>query len=345
LTPFGALFTGEAYLSALHDSGAASAENGWTFLNNLEGLAEAPCYLKAHSWGEFVFDFEFARAYQQYGLAYYPKLVCAVPFTPVTGPRLGAHVDSAKLLTLCEQHCASSAHVLFLPDEEADLLAAQGWLRRHDLRFVWHNRGYGDFEEFLAALASKKRKNIRAERRKVQTLNLDIRWQRAGEFSPVQWDEIYALYASTYAMRGQAPYLNQDCLMRWAKNLPEQFLFCVASQGKAMLAMAFFFCDGERLYGRHWGSLIEADSLHFELCYYRAIEYCIAQGLSLFDAGVQGDHRLLRGFEPCRTQSMHSFADARFSTAIGDFLARERAMQAQRLAIMQEKTAFAVSSR
>lgn len=334
----GALFLDEAYLAAMHETGCASARTGW---QRLDFSGAAPLYRKAHSWGEFVFDFEFARAYAQAGLEYYPKLVCAVPYTPVTGPRLRGQASGEALQQRCEEQAASSAHILFLPQAEARLIEGEGWLRRDDVRFVWTNRGYAHFDAFLAALASKKRKNIRAERRKLAALELDIRWQTAAEFSRAEWDQLFALYASTYALRGQAPYLNQDCLMQWARTLPEAYVFCVARQHSRLVAMAYFFRDQSALYGRHWGSSIVADSLHFELCYYRGIEYCIAHGLERFDAGVQGEHRLLRGFEPVRTQSMHWFSDRRFQAAIGHYLLREREMMRRQFEHLRQKTAFA----
>ncbi len=332
----GALFVSADYLEPLQTSGCAAPASGW---QRLPGMA-APLYAKTHSWGEFVFDFAFAQAYAEQGLAYYPKLVCAVPFTPVPGPRLNG-LGADQLARLCGEREASSAHVLFLPDEEAQALSEAGWLLRRDLRFVWQQRDYRDFEDFLAALASKKRKNIRAERRKLAALGLDIRWQSPAEFSEDEWQELFALYASTYAMHGQAPYLNLDCLRGWARRLPEQFLFCVARHDGALKAMAFFFRDDQTLYGRHWGSRIQADGLHFELCYYQGIEYCLRHGLTHFDAGVQGGHRLLRGFEPVATQSAHWFADGRFQRAIGDYLARERRMMDAQLRELGEQTAVA----
>ncbi len=333
----GALFVSADYLEPLESSGCAAPENGW---DRLPGLA-MPVYAKAHSWGEFVFDFAFAQAYAEQGLDYYPKLVCAVPFTPVPGPRLGGELSGERLVLLSQERSASSAHVLFLPEAEAAALQAQGWLLRRDLRFIWRQRGYRNFDDFLAALTSKKRKNIRAERRKLAALGLEIRWQAAEEFSAQEWRELFALYASTYAMRGQSPYLNLDCLRDWARRLPGQFWFCVARRQGELEAMAFFFRDDSTLYGRHWGSRIAADGLHFELCYYQGIEYCLAHGLGHLDAGVQGGHRLLRGFEPVATQSAHWFADQRFARAIGDYLARERRMMDAQLTQLCDQTAFA----
>ncbi len=333
---YGSLFVSEAYLQALLDSACVTPAQGWLPL----GVQPAPLYLKQHSYGEFVFDFAFANAYAEHGLNYYPKLIAAVPFTPVTGPRLGG-LSGPALQELMREQGASSTHLLFLPPAEARELVAQGWLLRQDVRFVWKHRGYAGFDDFLAALASKKRKNLRAERRKVEALGLDVRWQAAAEFSATEWSELYALYAATYLERGQTPYLNLECLRAWGRRLPAQFLFCVARRNTHIEAMAFFFRDEEVLYGRHWGSRIAADCLHFELCYYRGIEYCIEQGLRTFDAGVQGGHRLLRGFEPEWSQSVHWFDDERFHRAIASYLARERSQCAEQFSLLCERTAFA----
>ena len=316
---YGEIFLRPEHLDALHGSGSASPQTGWQQLDD----AGPALYLKSHSWGEFVFDFEIANAYQQSGLDYYPRLVCAVPFTPVTGPRLaGRHPQ--ELMQLMHQHDASSVHVLFAGDEDVADLQAEGWLQRQDMRYVWHDRNYADFEQFLTALSSKKRKNIRAERRAVAALDVEIRWQAAGEFSADQWQRLYQLYASTYEMRGQQPYLNLECLQAWGRALPEAMQFCVARKQDELVAMAFFFRDEEILYGRHWGSAIAADHLHFELCYYRGIEYCLEHDLKMFDAGVQGSHRLLRGFEPQLSNSLHWFEDPRFRRPIARAFKQER---------------------
>ena len=324
------LFTSAGYLDPLHDSGCASPQRGWTPLG-------APLwYAKAHSWGEFVFDQAFARAYKQRGHDYYPKRVCCVPFTPVPGPR----VLDASLIPQMEGEGASSAHVLFLPEDEAALLQARGWLRRQHLRYVWRNRGYVAFEDFLGALNSKRRKNLRAERRTVAASGLRIEWRLASELNDDEWREVFALYARTYRVRGQQPYLNLACLQAWARNFPAQMLFCLAQGEGCIEAMAFFFRDGEALYGRHWGAAREHDGLHFELCCHQGVEYAIREKLSFFDAGVQGEHKLLRGFEPSSTQSMHWFAHEGFRAAIADYLKRESAMMASELEQLGEHDGY-----
>ncbi len=315
----GSLFLQPAYLNALSQSGCVDASCGWQALAS----AGPALYLKAHSWGEFVFDFEIAQAYQRVGLNYYPKLVCAVPFTPVPGPRLCGR-SAAHLQTLAVEQGASSAHVLFTLEQERDQLLADGWLRRQDLRYVWHNQAYADFEDFLAALQSKKRKKLRAERRAVNQLGLQIEWCDAAQLSSEDWAKVYALYARTYAVRGQSPYLNQACLQAWGQAMPQAMKFCLARDQQQIVAMAFYFQGVDTLYGRHWGCAFEADKLHFELCYYQAIEHCIREGLQLFDAGVQGGHRLLRGFEPILTDSVHWYAENRFHQALDAAFAHER---------------------
>lgn len=332
---FGALFTQPAYLQPLHDSACASPPQGWQALPQ----AGPALYLKQHSWGEFVFDFEIANAYQQSGLNYYPKLLCAVPFTPVTGPRLLGR-SAQDLQAQAQRQQASSAHVLFANTADRTKLQDAGWLLRSDLRYQWHNPGYTDFDQFLAALQSKKRKNLRADRRSVAKLDLEISWLAASEVPAHEWPRIYALYARTYAVRGQTPYLNQACLQAWGQSLPQAMQFCLARQHGEIMAMAFFFRDGHSLYGRHWGSALEADKLHFELCYYQGIEYCIAHGLTTFDAGVQGGHRLLRGFEPCLSYSAHWFADARFQAAIKAAFSREQSHLQQYLEQARKHSAY-----
>lgn len=323
------LFLSSEYLRPLEESGCVAPATGWTRL-----ALPAPCYEKTHSWGEFVFDHAFARAYEQRGLDYYPKLVCCVPFTPVPGARLLAADDAGRralagcLLQEVQERGCSSAHVLYLPESEAQLLASLHWLRREQERFVWRNPGYARFEDFLGRLNSKRRRNIRRERKAVADSGLVIEWRAGAQLSAEEWRAVFALYARTYRLHGQRPYLNLACLRAWAENFPEQMLFCLAREGGELAAMAFYFRDGDSLYGRHWGARADHDGLHFELCCHQGIEYCIAHGLRRFDAGVQGEHKLLRGFEPELSLSMHWFAHAGFREAIADYLGREsRALQ------------------
>lgn len=318
----GALFVEPGYLQPLERFGCISPVLGWTPLA-MPALA-APVYLKTHSWGEFVFDFQFARAYAEHGLHYYPKLVCAVPYTPVPGPRIGAGSGEALLQQARARDC-SSAHVLFLPETEAAALQEQGWLRRVQPRYLWRNPGYKHFDDFLAALDSKRRKNIRRERNMLQAAGVSSVWKAGQDLSEDEWVHVFRMYENTYLVRGQEAYLNLPCLRAWATHFRERMQFCLGYQQDQLVAMAFFFHHGKTLYGRHWGTLTEQKGLHFELCYYQGIEYCIRHELAVFDAGVQGEHKLLRGFEARFSLSMHYFLDARFQSAIARFCRQETA--------------------
>lgn len=335
------LFTDARYLDALQRSGCVGPHEGWRPAPIvLDGIGHAPCYEKDHSWGEFVFDFQIAQAYAQHGLDYYPKLVCCVPYTPVPGPRLLARDASGRraladaMIEHAQQQQLSSAHILYLPGNEADELAAH-WLRRVQPRYVWRNpQGWKDFDGFLDALPGKLRKNIRRERRLVAEAGLVIEWRRADAIDPTEWPRLYALYASTYQRRGQAPYLNLECLRLWAATFGERLQFCIARgahDGEAV-ALAFFFEEGDSLYGRHWGTSRQIDGLHFELCYYQGIERCLARGLTHFDAGVQGEHKRTRGFSLELAHSAHWFAHPGFRAAIAPAFAQERSALLQALA-------------
>lgn len=342
-----ALFTSPAYLEPLEQHGCVRPQSGWTPLPlTLSDNAYAPCYLKTHSWGEFVFDFQIARAYAQRGLDYYPKLVCCVPFTPVPGPRLLAADDAGRFAladALREQaraHGASSAHVLYPSEAEAALLTTRGWLLREQPRYLWLNRGYADFDAFLAALSAKRRKNVRRERRHVASLGLQIEWRAAPALSAAEWKTVYALYASTYEIRGQAPYLNRACLQAWGERCGAAMQFCLARRDGRIEAMAFFFRDGDALYGRHWGARVDEPLLHFELCYYQGIDHAIRHHLRLFDAGVQGEHKLLRGFDPVTAHSLHWYAHEDFHAALAAHYAAERRAVAEQLRALAAHSAY-----
>ena len=320
------------------EHGCVSAEKGWHALPEASGL-----YLKEHSWGEFVFDFAWANAYAQHGLNYYPKLVSCVPFTPVAGPRLV--LPPNELESLAQTRGCSSAHALFCVPDEVEQLSSANWLRREDVRFVWHNQGYSAFSDFLSALSQKKSKNIKRERRRVAEAEVEIEWLAAADLPASDWPRLYQLYASTYAMRGQEPYLNMPCLKAWAANFGERLQFCLARHDGELIAMAFFFVDGDTLYGRHWGAAADFHSLHFELCYYQGIEYAIANGLQRFDAGVQGGHKLARGFDPEVSVSMHWIAHEGFRAAIARWFSQERDAVAEQCAAIDEHSAYKNSHR
>jgi uncharacterized protein len=347
-------FTRHAYLMALEENGCATPERGWTPCHLLAEdstgalQAAAPLYLKAHSWGEFVFDFAWAEAAERAGMAYYPKLLTAVPFTPSTGPRLGARHSTARhalmkaLSSLPQQSGLSSWHGLFMPEAELDTELAHAPLIRQDLQFQWHNSqaGYADFAEFLAMLSRDKRKKIRQERRKVAALGWQFETLPGHAFTAEEWVDLYALYANTYEERGQPPYLTLAFFHDYAMRADTPVRVTVAREAGRFMAMALLVQGGNTLYGRHWGAVGYYDSLHFETCYYQGIDYCIRQGLSRYDAGAQGEHKLARGFEPVMTYSLHSFAEPRFASAVAQALARERRLMASRLQALQAHSAY-----
>lgn len=330
-------FTRHGFLAALESSGSVAPENGWhprhLIVEDAQGrlLAACPLYLKTHSYGEFVFDFAWARAAEQAGLRYYPRWVAAIPFTPSPGPRWAA-VDEASEALLLQTLAAlpggaegSSLHVLFLPEAAADAALAHGALLRQDLQYHWHNRGYADFDAFLGALSADKRKKIRRERRKVEEAGIRYQRQPAAALSAADWDEVYALYASTYAMRGQAPYLTRAFFDHYRAQ-PDCPLWVLSGEAQGQrLMMALFLQSGNRLYGRHWGSRVAVDGAHFETCYYQGIAWCIEAGLEHFDAGTQGDHKRARGFDPVITRSVHWIGHAGLRRAVDQYLDRERA--------------------
>ncbi|MCH8544568.1 MAG: GNAT family N-acetyltransferase [Alcanivorax sp.] len=344
-------FLRAAYLNALADTGAVGAAAGWHDMSlgdrspgdlSLESAAQGwmPLYAKDNPWGEYVFDHQWAHAYQRYGLAYYPKLITAVPYTPVPGPRwqLPAGQDAAAWLwpqiqAQLQDTGASGWHLLFPDQPTREALADLPLISRQACHFRWFNRGYADFDGFLDALVSRKRKGLRRERRRISEQHL--RTDRAcGNAIPERWwDAFYACYASTYLKRGQAPYLSQQFFRLLAQHMPEQLMMSVAFDERdpdtagtdIPVAAALYLFDDSRLYGRYWGALRDYDALHFELCYYQGIEFSIERGLNEFDPGVQGEHKLLRGFEPVITWSLHHLVDRRFHDAIGDFCRREAA--------------------
>lgn len=347
-------FTQHAYLAALEDSGCATPERGWTPCHligeDAEGqlVAAAPLYLKAHSWGEFVFDFSWADAAQRAGLPYYPKLLTAVPFTPATGPRLGAlHTEGRRALLralgdLPLKAGFSSWHGLFMAEHELDAGDAPAPLLRQDVQFQWRNAAvpYTDFAQFLAALRRDKRKKIQQERKKVAALGWQFETLPGDAFSETEWVELYALYANTYEERGQPPYLTLAFFHAYARQPGTPVRVTVARHEGRFMAMALLVQGKDTLYGRHWGSVGFHDGLHFETCYYQGIDYCIRQGLSRYDAGAQGEHKLARGFDPVMTHSLHQFAEPRFAAAVSAALARERRLMAQRLAELRTHSAY-----
>jgi hypothetical protein len=342
-------FLRHEYLAAMHESGSATPETGWTpqfptlWWQPRQGPRElhgvCPVYLKTHSYGEYVFDHAWAHAYRQNGVRYYPKALVAPPFTPVPGARLLARNARSRralaqgLVAWCEQAGLSSLHLLF--DSDADIAACReaGLMLRHNVQFHWTNQagGYRDFEDFLASLNQDKRKKIRQERRKVSQAGVVMRWSRGADISLADWDFFYRCYERTYHEHGNAPYLTPDFFHRMARDMPENWLLFVAERADAPMAASLIALSGGAggepgiAYGRYWGALERVDCLHFEACYYAPLQWCIAHGMRRFEGGAQGEHKMARALLPVQTTSAHWLAHPAFAEAVDDFLRRERA--------------------
>jgi predicted N-acyltransferase len=337
-------FLRHEFLAALEHQNCVGAASGWMpshlALSDSGGplLAAMPLYRKLHSWGEFVFDFAWAQAYARAGLAYYPKLVSGVPFTPATGPRLLAAADDAErtkrllleaVLEFAREERFSSMHVLFPDEAQARELQSQGLLLRHDCQFHWHNRDYRSFEHFLEHFTAEKRKKARRERRRLQESGITFQTLAGGDIDQRLWHKIYAFHADTFARHGHSPYLNPGFFLEVAERLPDSIVVQLALSGSQPVAAAICFRGEGTLYGRYWGTSVEHHSLHFEICYYQGIDYCIRHGLQRFEPGTQGEHKVSRGFEPAYTWSAHWIADRRFRRAIGEYVQREGAAVTQ----------------
>jgi uncharacterized protein len=334
-------FISHAFLDAAERSGSAVARTGWApcplLVEDGAGtlLACAPAYLKSHSMGEYVFDHAFADAYERAGGRYYPKLQVAVPFTPVTGRRLlvrpGPAAGEARelliagLAALMRQTKASSAHVTFATKPEWEALASHGFLRRVDRQFHWFNEGYANFDEFLGALASRKRKAIRRERREALCDGIAIEWVTGKDITEAHLDAFFAFYMNTGSRKWGRPYLTRAFFSHLAQNLRERLLFVMARRAGRHVAGAINLVGDVALYGRNWGCVEDHPFLHFEVCYYQAIEFAIARKLARVEAGAQGQHKLARGYVPAETYSAHLFADRRLGRAVADYLEGERA--------------------
>ena len=334
------------FFRCLEDAGCATAKTGWAgrhlVLRDRAGTIAgiAPCYRKSHSYGEYVFDHGWADAYQRAGGRYYPKLQCAVPFTPVTGPRLfaadasGRKVLAQGLIDLCAEEMTSSVHVTFLPGEDWAAIGSGRWLRRNDIQFYWHNRGYGSFENFLVTLSSQKRKNIRKERASVQAAGIALHCLTGRDITEAHWDAFFAFYMDTGNRKWGNPYLNRRFFNLIGAAMNEHILLVMASRAGRMIAGALNFIGSHALYGRNWGALEHHPNLHFETCYYRAIDFAIERGLARVEAGAQGQHKLARGYLPEKTFSLHYLAHPGLSRAVAEYLAAERAgVEAERVAL------------
>ena len=327
-------FLRHAFLQALEDSGAVCAQTGWQPAHRVvwEGervQAIMPLYLKQHSYGEYVFDFQWAEAWQRAGRRYYPKYLSAIPFSPVQGPRLLTHSSAAAELLLADleeellAQRVSSLHLLFNAGTEDDWLRERGWLQRLGCQFHWFNRDYQCFDDFLAACSSRKRKNFRKERQAIAEQGISFHWLAGSQITPDDWQRFYPFYAATYLKRGRSPYLGSTFFTRLGELMPESLRLVFARHQGREVAGALFLADEHTLYGRYWGCLEEYDRLHFETCFYQGMERCIVEGLQRFDAGAQGEHKLLRGFEPVLTQSWHRLQPG-LHGAVADFLLQER---------------------
>jgi predicted N-acyltransferase len=332
-------FLRHEFLLALEESGCAAPRTGWTprhlIIESANGtpVAAMPLFRKAHSRGEFVFDFSWASAYAQHGLQYYPKLLTAVPFTPVCGPRLLLSPDiDATAMTMslvravidyARSEQLSSWHVLFPTEEIAASLDTAGLVVRRDCQFHWHNQGYESFEAFLATFTAEKRKKVKRERRRVAEAGIEFDTLSGAQLDDALWSTLYGFYADTFHRHGHEPYLNLNFFKRIAAAMPEQLMLKVARVGREPIAVAIFFVGENALYGRYWGAGGNYHSLHFETCYYQGIEYCIDHKLQRFEPGTQGEHKVPRGFVPALTSSAHFIADQRFAAAIRDFARRE----------------------
>ena len=343
-------FMRPAYLAAMHESGSACADTGWAphcITLHAGGVLQAACmvYLKHHSYGEYVFDWAWASAYQQHGVPYYPKAVIAVPFTPVPGARLLARNPQARAALLqavvawCEEVGASSLHTLFASDDDVVASEEADLMLRHTVQFHWQNTqpGYADFDAFLASLAQDKRKKIRQERRKVTEAGVTFRHAQGTEISEADWDFFYRCYERTYLEHGNPPYLNRDFFARMARTMPENWLLFVAERNghpiaSSLIAIGAYSTGASGLndskttrvaYGRYWGALEPVDCLHFEACYYQPLAWCIANGYQRFEGGAQGEHKMARALLPVKTTSTHWLAHPAFADAVARFLERE----------------------
>jgi predicted N-acyltransferase len=348
-------FTSFAFLSALEESGSATAETGWMghhLLLEEEGrlIGALPCYLKSHSQGEYVFDHSWADAFHRAGERYYPKLQASIPFTPATGPRLlvreGENVGRVQSLLaqgleqVCRELGTSSAHVTFLPQGEIPALTEAGFLQRTDQQFHFINRGYADHEAFLAELSSSKRKNLRKERRIALENGISIDWLTGSDLTEEIWDQFFRFYIDTGSRKWGRPYLTRLFYSLVGERMPDDILLVMAKRNGRYVAGAINFIGAEALYGRHWGCIEDHPFLHFEVCYHQAIDFALHKGLARVEAGAQGEHKLARGYEPVTTHSAHFIAHPGLRRAVADYLEHERREVAQIGEYLGEHTPF-----
>ena len=349
-------FMRHAYLAALEESGSATPKTGWasswlTLWRGKQLHAACALYVKDHSYGEYVFDWAWANAYEQHGLDYYPKLLVAVPFTPVPGARLLARDGDARralvraLLGVAQGNQLSSLHLLFLSDADVQACEAEGLMLRHTVQFHWLNGGWTDFDAFLASLAQDKRKKIRQERRKVAEAGVAFRVLRGDEIRERDWDFFYRCYERTYREHGNPPYLKREFFRRMARDMAANWLLFVGERGGkdiacSLIALSSADARPAAAYGRYWGALERVDCLHFEACYYQPLQWCIEHGVQRFEGGAQGEHKMARALMPVMTTSAHWLAHPSFADAVERFLEREGAGIANYMDHLQERSPF-----
>lgn len=333
-------FLRHEFLSALEETGCVGDKTGWQIAHLAlkrrdQLIAAMPLYLKQHSYGEFVFDWSWAQAYEQQGLSYYPKILCAIPFTPVQGTRLlyssqqneGAikSVLINGLKSIISDNQLSSAHILFPLEREIESLKNEGFLLRDSVQFHWHNQDFQSFEHFLSTLTMKRRKNIRREREQVSREGISFRHIPGQISTASDWQFFYLCYQNTYREHHSSPYLNEAFFSLWVERMPEHLHLIIAERHGTPIASSLLVVDkaNSKAYGRYWGAIERVACLHFETAYYQAIEYCITEGIETFEGGAQGEHKMARGFLPTTIQSAHWINDPRFARAIGHFLERE----------------------
>ena len=337
-------FVSHAFFAALEASGSAVARTGWGprhLVAKLDGkiVGIVPCYLKSHSQGEYVFDRGWADAYERAGGRYYPKLQVSVPFTPATGPRLllrnGIHREQIRsalahgLMALCEATEASSVHVTFASEAEAKFLGKHDFLLRTDQQFHWHNAGFKTFDDFLATMNSRHRKAIKRERREALAAGVTIHWLTGNEITEDAWDAFFDFYMETGSRKWGRPYLNRKFFSLIGESMAKDVLLVMAKRNGRWIAGAINFIGSDTLFGRNWGAIEHHPFLHFEVCYYQAIDFAIQNGLKVVEAGAQGEHKLARGYLPQTTYSAHYIADPGLRRAIADYLKRERSYVAE----------------
>ncbi|MEQ1868286.1 MAG: GNAT family N-acetyltransferase [Micropepsaceae bacterium] len=345
-------FVSHTFLAALEDSGSAIARTGWQPAHIVvehagQPIGAAPMYVKNHSYGEYVFDHGWAQAFERAGGEYYPKLQVTVPFTPATGPRLltGGNAVARELLARAMMATAqklqvSSLHITFAPQEEAEALTPLGFLQRHDQQFHWRNEGYGCFDDFLGVLSSMKRKNLRRERSQALAAGIEVEWLTGSDLTEAHWDAFFAFYMDTGSRKWGTPYLTREFFSLAGESMPDRVLLIMAKRNGRYIAGALNFIGSDTLYGRNWGALEHHPFLHFELCYYQAIDYAIQKRLAVVEAGAQGAHKLARGYLPVRTHSAHWIAHPGLRDAVARYLNEERRAVGEEIEAMAEHAPF-----